>query len=64
MTNRDQFSKYMATLGEIHDKTITTLLLDLYWGILEAFPDEKCKAAFEKVIIRGAEDTSSCFFHL
>ena len=50
MKNHDIFKGYMATLGEIHDKTISPLLMELYWKTLEPFGDEECEHALKAMV--------------
>jgi len=51
MKNKTKFREYMATLGEIHDKTISTMMLELYWKLLAKFSDAECERAFKSLII-------------
>jgi hypothetical protein len=51
MKDQIKFKEYMATLCEIHDKTMSSILIDLYWKVLEPFTDEQCEKAFQEVII-------------
>lgn len=50
MKNEIKFKEYMATLCELHEKTLSKLLTDLYWRVLEPFTDEQCEAAFKELI--------------
>ena len=50
MKDEIKFKHYMATLGELHDKTVSPLLMELYWKVLEPFPDEECEATFKQLI--------------
>ena len=50
MKNEVKFKEYMATLCEMHDRTLSKLLTDLYWKVLEPFSDEECERAFQEVI--------------
>jgi hypothetical protein len=52
MKDEDRFRELMTVLGEIHDRQITRLLLDVYWRILEPFPDEACIRTFHELIGR------------
>ncbi len=52
MKDENCFRELMTVLGEIHDRQITRLLLDVYWRILEPFPDEACIRAFHELIGR------------
>lgn len=52
MKDENRFRELMTVLGEIHDRQITRLLLDVYWRILEPFPDEACIRAFHELIGR------------
>ncbi len=56
MKNHKMFKTYMATLGEIHDKVISPLLMELYWKTLEPFTDEECERALKAMV------TSQRFF--
>lgn len=53
MKDENRFRELMTVLGEIHDRQITRLLLDVYWRILESFPDEVCIRAFHELIGRA-----------
>jgi hypothetical protein len=50
MKDENRFLELMTVLGEIHDRKITRLLLDVYWRVLEPFPDEACIRAFHELI--------------
>ncbi len=50
MKNEVKFKEYMATLCELHDRTVSKLLTDLYWKVLEPFDDEECEKAFKEII--------------
>jgi hypothetical protein len=50
MKNEIKFKEYMATLCELHDRTLSKLLTDLYWKVFEPFADEQCEKAFQEVI--------------
>jgi hypothetical protein len=50
MKDENRFRELMTVLGEIHDRKITRLLLDVYWRVLEPFPDEACIRAFHELI--------------
>lgn len=50
MKNEIKFKEYMATLCELYDRTITELLTDLYWKVLEPYTDEQCEATFKEII--------------
>jgi len=50
MKNEIKFKEYMATLCELHDRTMSKLLTDLYWKVLEPFTDEECESAFKEII--------------
>ena len=50
MRDEIKFKEYLTALCELHDKTISKLLTDLYWKILEPFTDEECEAAFKELI--------------
>jgi hypothetical protein len=51
LKNKAKFKEYMATLGEIHDKTISPMMMELYWKILGKFADADCERAFKSLII-------------
>lgn len=53
MKNEQMFKQYMTALCEIHNKTTSTLLLSLYWKVLEPFTDEQCEEAFKQLIYEG-----------
>lgn len=50
MRNEVKFKEYMALLCETFDKTMSKLLTDLYWKVLEPFDDAQCEAAFKELI--------------
>jgi len=50
MKDEIKFKEYLAMLCELHDRTISKLLTDLYWKVLEPFDDEQCEAAFKELI--------------
>lgn len=50
MKDQVKFKKYMATLCELHDRTLSKLLTDLYWKVLDPFTDQQCEAAFKEII--------------
>lgn len=50
MRDEIKFKEYLATLCELHDRTMSKLLTDLYWKVLEPFSDEECEAAFKEII--------------
>ena len=50
MKNEVKFKEYLATLCELHDRTMSKLLTDLYWKVLEPFTDEQCEKAFQEII--------------
>lgn len=50
MKDENRFLELMTVLGEIHDRKITRLLLDVYWRVLEPFLDEACIRAFHELI--------------
>ncbi len=47
MKNKQQFSEFMAAIGEIFDKEISVTLRKIYWETLKPYPDDQCKRAFE-----------------
>lgn len=53
MKNEVIFKEYMAMLCELHNRTLSKLLTDLYWKVLEPFTDEQCEAAFKEIIYTG-----------
>lgn len=50
MRDEIKFKEYLATLCELHDRTMSKLLTDLYWKVLEPFSDEECEEAFKLII--------------
>lgn len=50
MKNETKFKEYMATLCELHDRTLSKLLTDLYWKVLEPYTDEQCEEVFKEII--------------
>lgn len=50
MKNEIKFKEYLATLCELHDRTMSKLLTDLYWKVLEPFTDDECEKAFQDII--------------
>lgn len=50
MKNEIKFKEYLATLCELHDRTMSKLLTDLYWKVLGPFTDEQCEKAFKELI--------------
>jgi hypothetical protein len=50
MKDENRFLELMTVLGEIHDRKITRLLLDVYWRVLEPFPNDACIRAFHELI--------------
>lgn len=46
MKNEKKFKEFMAILGEIHDKKISPLLMELYWKTLLPYTDEQCERVF------------------
>jgi len=50
MKNEVKFKEYLATLCELHDRTVSKLLTDLYWKVLEPFTDDQCEKAFQEII--------------
>lgn len=51
MKDEIKFKEYMATLCELHDKTMSSILVDLFWKVLEPFTDEQCEKAFQEIIM-------------
>ena len=52
MKNRNKFSEFMTIISEMHEKTPSNLLIEVYWKSLEPFSDDQCKKAFNFVITR------------
>jgi len=50
MKDEIKFKEYMATLCEVYDRTLSKLLTDLYWKVLEPFTDQQCADAFKEII--------------
>jgi len=50
MRDEVKFKEYLATLCELHDRTMSKLLTDLYWKVLEPFSDQECEEAFKLII--------------
>lgn len=50
MRNELKFKEYMTMLCEIHDKTLSDTMRDLYWKILEPYTDEQCEKAFKDAV--------------
>jgi len=50
MKDQIKFKEYMATLCELHDRTLSVMLTDLYWKVLEPFTDQQCESAFKEII--------------
>ena len=53
MKNFTRFQEQMMLIGEVHGRQISQPLLDLYWKVLEPFPDEQCEIAFKRVLLDG-----------
>ena len=53
MKDEIKFKEYLATLCEIHDRTMSKMLTDLYWKVLEPFNNEDCENAFREIIYTG-----------
>jgi hypothetical protein len=51
MLNKTKFLKFMTTISEVFDKTLSETLMDVYWKALEPFTDEQCEKAFNEVIV-------------
>jgi Domain of unknown function (DUF6475) len=45
-----KFKEYLAMLCELHDRTMSKMLTDLYWKVLEPFTNEQCEDAFKELI--------------
>lgn len=50
MKDDQMFRRYMAMLGEIHDKKITKVLTSAYWEVLKHHDDEDVEAAFKDAV--------------
>lgn len=50
MKDEPKFKEYMAALCELHDKSLSQLLINLYWKTLEPFTDNDCERAFKELI--------------
>lgn len=50
MKNEIKFKECMAMMCELHDRSASKLLTDLYWKVLEPYTDEQCEAAFKELI--------------
>jgi len=50
MKNEIKFKEYLAVLCELHDRTMSKMLTDLYWKVLEPFSDEDCEVVFKEII--------------
>lgn len=51
MQDQIKFKEYMAAICELHDKTMSRVMIDLYWKVLEPFSDEECEKAFKELIL-------------
>lgn len=49
MKDKIKFKEFMAMLCELHDKSMSSVLADLYWKVLEPFPDDICEQALREV---------------
>lgn len=50
MKDQVKFKEYIAALCELHNKSMSALLIDLYWKVLEPFTDDQCESAFKELI--------------
>jgi uncharacterized protein DUF6475 len=50
MKDKIKFKEFMVGLGELYDKEISRVLLDIYWKALEPFNDDECAEAFNSII--------------
>lgn len=50
MKNRTKFSEFMTVISEMHEKTPSNLLIEVYWRVLKPFTDDQCQKAFDSVI--------------
>ena len=50
MKDKEAFKRYMLGLGEVFNREISQILMDIYWKTLESFSDDKCERAFNQAI--------------
>jgi len=50
MKNEIKFKEYMTLVCELFDKTLSDMMKDLYWKVLDPFSDEQCEKAFKEII--------------
>ena len=50
MKNRKAFSEFMTAISEMHDKTPSNLLIEIYWKSLQPFTDDQCNQAFSQAV--------------
>ena len=50
MKNEVKFKEYMTLVCELYDKTLSDMMKDLYWKVLDPFTDEQCEKAFKEII--------------
>jgi hypothetical protein len=50
MKDDTKFREYMLMLGEIFDREISNVTIDIYWITLEPYPDDQCIKAFVQLI--------------
>lgn len=51
MNDYIKFQEFMAGLGEIFDRKLSKVVLDMYWKSLEPYSDEQCIDAFNEAFI-------------
>lgn len=51
MKDYKRFCGMMNTLGEVFDKQMSKLLLEVYWKALAPFSDQEAEAAFSKAMV-------------
>lgn len=51
MKDRAKFSKFMAVIAEMFEKTPSKTIMDIYWKALEPFTDKQCEKAFNEVVV-------------
>jgi hypothetical protein len=51
MKNEIKFKEYMTMICELYDKTLSDMMKDLYWKMLEPFTDEQCEKTFKEIIL-------------
>lgn len=51
MKDRSKFSKFMAVVSEMFEKTPSKTIINVYWQALEPYTDEQCEKAFNEVVL-------------